>query len=57
MNPIPFIVAAYAIATIVPAMFGFAAVSRMRLAERRLRALDQHRPRRARVNAPPHAWQ
>lgn len=57
MNPIPFIFAAYAIAIIVPAVFGFAALSRMRLVERRLLAIGHDRPRRARVHAPPHANQ
>lgn len=56
MNPIPFIFAAYAVAIVVPAVFGFAARSRMRLVERRLRAIGQDRPRRARVHARSHAY-
>ncbi|MGH7085598.1 MAG: hypothetical protein ACREFN_11480 [Acetobacteraceae bacterium] len=49
MNPIPFIAASYAIAIIVPAVLGFAALARMRRAERRLHTIEQTRPRRARI--------
>lgn len=51
MNPIPFIAASYAIAIIVPAALGFAALARMRRAERRLHAVEQTFPRRARSRA------
>lgn len=51
MNPFPFIIAAYAIALIVPAWLGFAALARVRRAERRLRAIDPRSARRARAGA------
>ncbi|MDA8049398.1 MAG: hypothetical protein M0002_05220 [Rhodospirillales bacterium] len=49
MNPLPFIVASYAIAIIVPATLAIAALTRMRRAERRLRAIDPRAARRARA--------
>ncbi len=53
MNPLPFILAAYAIALVVPATLGFAARARMRRAERRLRAIDPPSARRLRARARP----
>ncbi|MGH7103594.1 MAG: hypothetical protein ACREFJ_14470 [Acetobacteraceae bacterium] len=53
MNPIPFIAASYAIAIMVPAVLGFAALARMRRAERRLRAVEQIHPRRVRARPRP----
>ena len=40
MNPLPFIVASYALAILFPAGFGIAAFLRMNTATRRLAAID-----------------
>lgn len=54
MNPLPYIIASYALAILFPAGFGIAAFLRMNSATRRLAAIDPraHRdgsePRRAR---------
>jgi len=47
MNPLPFIVASYAIAIVVPATLAAMAWLRMRRVERRLAALDPRALRRA----------
>jgi len=53
VNPLPFILAAYAIALIVPATLGLAARARMRRAERRLSAIDPRSARRSGAPARP----
>ncbi len=40
MTHLPFIAAAYALGTLVPALFGLSAWQRLRLARRRLAAID-----------------
>lgn len=40
MNPLPFIIASYALAILFPAAFGIAAFVRMNAATRRLAAID-----------------
>ena len=46
MNPLPFIVAAYALAILFPAAFGVAAYMRMNTARRKLAAIDPRQKRR-----------
>lgn len=43
MTHLPYIVAAYALGVLVPASFGIAAFVRMRIAARRLAAIDRRR--------------
>lgn len=43
MTHLPFIVAAYAVAVLIPAGYAVAAVSRLRSAQRRLAGLDARR--------------
>ena len=45
MTHLPFIIAAYVIAVLLPAGFALAAVRRLRLVERRLEAVDPRRRR------------
>ncbi len=47
MTHLPYIAAAYALAVLVPAAYGLAAVRRLRLARSRLAALDPRPARQA----------